>query len=115
MGATPPPGRPLCRVADLPDPGAKGFVFQEGEDLFQGFLVRRGSEVFGYIDRCPHAGFPLALDPDRYLTREGDAILCSSHGALFRLADGLCVSGPCAGKRLRPWNVSVQDGEVCAR
>ena len=42
---------------------------------------------------APHAGWPLALGPDQYLTREGDLILCSGHGALFRLEDGMCVGG----------------------
>jgi len=55
---------------------------------------------------------PLAMAPDRYLTREGDLILCSSHGALFRPRDGLCVGGPCAGRRLIPWPVRVEAGEL---
>jgi nitrite reductase/ring-hydroxylating ferredoxin subunit len=112
MGAAPPSGHQLCRLDELTDPGAKGFVFRAGEDLFQGFLVRRGGAVFGYLDRCPHAGFPLALEPDRYLTRDGDAVICSSHGALFRAEDGLCISGPCAGRRLWPWAVVVAGGDV---
>ena len=49
--------------------------------------------------------------PGRFLTREGDFILCSSHGALFRLGDGLCVAGPCAGRSLKPWPVRV-DGDT---
>ena len=66
----------------------------------------------GYIDRCPHAGMPLALLPNRYLTREGDLIVCSSHGALFRPDDGLCVGGPCAGKWLTPWPVMTKGGAL---
>jgi nitrite reductase/ring-hydroxylating ferredoxin subunit len=112
--AQPAPGTVLCALGDLADPGSKGFVFRDGEKLFLGFVVRRDGEVHGYIDRCPHAGMPLALMPDRYLTREGDLILCTSHGALFRLGDGLCVGGPCAGLRLWPWPVRVEEGQVVA-
>ena len=115
MRGAPPAGAILCGIDDLADPGSKGFVFRDGEDLFQGFIVRRGGEVFGYLDRCPHAGFPLALDPDRYLTRDGALILCSSHGALFRPGDGVCVAGPCAGRVLRTWPVTVMGSDVvCA-
>jgi nitrite reductase/ring-hydroxylating ferredoxin subunit len=32
-------------------------------------VVRRGEAAFGYVDRCPHAGLPLAQVLDRYLTR----------------------------------------------
>ena len=110
--AEPQPGTRLCALAALADPGARGFMFREGEALFMGFVARRGERVFGYIDRCPHAGMPLAAFGDRYLTREGDLILCSTHGALFRPDDGACVAGPCEGARLAPWPVVVEDGAV---
>ena len=105
--ARPAPGVRLCRLADLADPGARGFSFRAGDALFAGFVVRAGGEVRGYEDRCPHAAMPLALLPDRYLTREGDLILCASHGALFRPLDGLCVGGPCAGQALTAWPVRL--------
>ncbi len=109
--AQPPAGTRLCPLADLADPGARGFVFREGESLFMGFVVRREGEVLGYVDRCPHAGLPLAIMPNRYLTREKDLILCGAHGALFRF-DGLCVAGPCAGAKLWPWPVRVEGDAV---
>ena len=112
MNGAPDPGTRLCALGDLADPGAKGFEFRKGDALFAGFVVRKGPSVFGYIDRCPHAGWPLAMAQDRYLTREGDLILCSGHGALFRPDDGICIGGPCGGKRLSPWPVRVQDGAV---
>lgn len=113
--ARPAPGARLCALADIADPGAKGFLFRQGEALFLGFVVRRGETVTGFIDRCPHAGMPLALLPNRYLTREGDLILCSSHGALFRPADGLCLGGPCAGKSLTGWPVAVVGADLLTR
>ena len=112
--ARPAAGVRLCALADIPEPGARGFTFRSGEMLFAGFIVRAGGEVRGWIDRCPHAGFPLALFGDRYLTREGDLVICASHGALFRPLDGVCVGGPCAGERLTPWPVRVEEGAVVA-
>jgi nitrite reductase/ring-hydroxylating ferredoxin subunit len=109
--AQPAPGARLCALAEIADPGSKGFMFREGDQLFMGFVVRRGETVVGYVDRCPHAGMPLAMLPDRFLTREGDLILCSSHGALFQPEDGVCVSGPCVGRSLWLWPVVV-DGEA---
>ena len=110
--AQPPPGTRLCGLDEIADPGSKGFLFREGEALFLGFVVRREEMVTGFVDRCPHAGMPLAMAPDRYLTREGDLILCSSHGALFRIEDGICVGGPCVGQALRAWAVRVEDHAV---
>jgi nitrite reductase/ring-hydroxylating ferredoxin subunit len=107
-----PAGVPLCALASLADPGARNFVLQIGEAFFHGFVVRRGGTVTGWVDRCPHAGFPLAQALDQYLTRDGALILCSWHGALFRPEDGACVGGPCAGAALTPWPVVVRDGMV---
>jgi nitrite reductase/ring-hydroxylating ferredoxin subunit len=107
-----PAGVALCRLDELADPGARGFVLQIGEAYFHGFVVRRAEAVRGYVDRCPHAGLPLPQALDVYLTVDGSLIQCSWHGALFRIEDGLCVGGPCGGARLRPWPVRVEDGRV---
>ena len=109
--ATPPGVRlgPLERIAEGK---ARNYVLQMRAGRFHGFIVRRGNAVFGYVDRCPHAGVPLAQVLDDYLTPGGDHIACSWHGALFAIDDGLCVGGPCVGQRLTPWPVAVDGGEV---
>jgi nitrite reductase/ring-hydroxylating ferredoxin subunit len=109
--ARPPAGVRLCALADLADPGSKGFRFRADTRMFAGFVVREGDQVRGYVDSCPHAGWPLAALDDRYLTRSGEHILCAGHGALFRL-DGLCVTGPCVGERLYDWPVLLHYGEL---
>lgn len=110
--ARPPAGIALCALADLADPGSKGFRFRQDSKMFAGFVVRIGTEIRGYVDSCPHAGWPLAAWDDRYLTREGDLILCGGHAALFRPLDGVCIAGPCADERLTPWPIAVVDGQV---
>jgi nitrite reductase/ring-hydroxylating ferredoxin subunit len=110
--AQPPPGLALCELATLDNPGARGFVFESQGASFRGFVLRRGEVVAGYVDSCPHVGAPLALTPTAYLTRNGDHIICATHGALFRPEDGRCVAGPCVGRSLRPWAVAVDDGWV---
>jgi nitrite reductase/ring-hydroxylating ferredoxin subunit len=110
--STTPPGVRLCPLETLADPGARNFVLKIGEAYFHGFVVRTGEEVRGYVDRCPHMGFPLAQTLDRYLTDDGGLIACSWHGALYRIEDGTCVGGPCVGARLTSWPVAVRDGAV---
>lgn len=109
---TTPPGVPLCPLRTLADPGARNFVLQLGDAYFHGFVVRKGEQVHGYVDRCPHAGFPLAQQLDDYLTRSGELIQCDWHGALFRIEDGVCIGGPCGGARLTPWPVRVHGGVI---
>jgi nitrite reductase/ring-hydroxylating ferredoxin subunit len=107
-----PPGVRLCRFDELEDPGARNFVLEIRGARFHGFAVRQGAEIRGYVDQCPHAGLPLARKLDDYLTPKKDLIACSWHGALFRLEDGACVGGPCAGARLTPWPLLVEDGWI---
>lgn len=105
-----PAGVKLGPLELIADGAARNFVLQIGEARFHGFVVRRGGEVRGYVDRCPHAGLPLAQQLDAYLTPAGDLIACSWHGALFDIDTGACVGGPCVGAALRPWPVVVEDG-----
>lgn len=112
--ARPAAGTLLCALDEIADPGAKGFKFRHGDQLFAGFVVRRGETVTGYVDQCPHVGLPMDAAPDRYLTRENDLILCGAHGALFRIETGTCIAGPAWGKALEPWPVEVAGGKVRA-
>ncbi|WP_116089715.1 Rieske (2Fe-2S) protein [Sphingomonas crusticola] len=107
-----PPGVRLAAFADIPDGTARNFVLQMKAGRFHGFIVRKGDRIFGYRDRCPHAGLPLAQELDRYLTPDGSLIACSWHGALFDIASGRCVGGPCAGSVLPAWSVTVTDGWI---
>lgn len=102
----------LCRLDEIADPGSRGFHFLAQDKLFLGFVVRRGEVVTGYVDSCPHTGQPLGGPTGRHVTRENDLILCTGHGALFRIGDGVCTSGPCAGQRLEAWAVTIVDSAV---
>jgi len=103
--------RVVCRLSEL-EGGARGFTLGSGDWPLRGFVVRVGATVRGYLNRCPHAGHPLDLLPQRFLTADGSLILCSSHGALFEKATGLCVAGPCAGRALTPIALQVSCGFV---
>lgn len=103
--------RRLCRIEEIPDPGAKGFPPAPGG--FTGlFATRQGQEIRVYVNSCPHIGIALDWAPDRFLSVDGQFIVCSTHGAEFRLTDGYCVRGPCQGDALEPVPFQINDGEV---
>ncbi|OYW79376.1 MAG: 2Fe-2S ferredoxin [Asticcacaulis sp. 32-58-5] len=105
-------GIALGPLLQIPDGKARNYVLKIGGAYFHGFIVRKDDQVFGYVDACPHAGLPLAQELDQYLTSTGDLIMCSWHGALFKIADGTCIGGPCAGAKLKLWHVIVRDGQL---
>lgn len=103
--------RLLCRIEDIPDSGAKGFPPAPGG--FTGlFAIRQGQEIRVYVNSCPHIGIALDWAPDRFLSVDGQFIVCSTHGAEFRLTDGYCVRGPCQGDALEPVPFQIKDGQV---
>ncbi|MGC8518080.1 MAG: Rieske (2Fe-2S) protein [Steroidobacteraceae bacterium] len=104
--------RVICRLTDLHETGARAFRVGGGDWPLRGFVVRCGIEVRGYVNHCPHAGHPLDLRPNHFLTPDGALIVCASHGALFEKEGGLCIAGPCAGQALRAIAVEVRDGLV---
>lgn len=62
--------------------------------------MRRSEQVFVCVNSCPHIGTSLNLLSDRFLGRDGTRIVCATHGAEFRVEDGLCLRGPCQGEAL---------------
>lgn len=91
---------PLCALGDLADGEARGFDVPGLP--FRVILVRRGDRVHGWRDLCPHyaGGTPMAWKRDAYLNGARSHIACHAHGAWFEIDTGVCVQGPCLGRRL---------------
>lgn len=98
----------LCALSELDELGTKAFAVGAGPWPLRGFLVRKGDEVFAYLNRCPHAGHPLNLRPDEFLTPERTHIVCNSHGAVFEIASGVCLAGPCVGEHLQRLPIRIE-------
>lgn len=107
-------GRVLCRADEIPEGGGKGFVFGVGADQGRVFVVRHRGALYGYRNSCPHVGTPLDFMQDRFFDPSGTLLQCATHGAQFRIDDGLCVAGPCPGKRLTPVPVTLSGDYVVA-
>lgn len=107
---------PLCKIDDLADPGSYGFDVEltQGGRL-SGFLVRKGGEVFGYRNQCPHLGAPLEWQPHQFLDLDNSLIQCAMHGALFQIRDGLCLRGPCVGNSLQSLTIVQRQYQLLLR
>jgi len=112
LAGAPPPGAVLCRAEAIADGGARVFTFGKGARRFEMFVLRRGEALLAFVNACPHAGLPLDLIPGRFYTRDQRHLFCANHGARFRVDDGFCVAGPCAGKSLVAIAVEVAGGDL---
>lgn len=103
----------LCRLEDVPDGDARGVEIDDGQGgTLRLIVLRQGEYAVVYLNRCPHRGTPLDWMPDRFLDAAGEHLICATHGALFRLDDGVCVAGPCVGDALQRVAAWVVDGVV---
>jgi nitrite reductase/ring-hydroxylating ferredoxin subunit len=106
----PRPWRALCRLDDIPDGNARGFLPVNHEDRV--FAVRRGDSVRVYINLCPHNWRPLDYAPDRFLSGDGREIVCYAHGAHFAIDSGVCTAGVCEGESLIAVPARVENGII---
>ena len=102
----------VCRLDDINDGAARGFELAEGAAALHFLIVRQGTAVFAYRNSCPHTGVTLEWLPDQFLDSSAQYIQCSVHGAMFRIEDGLCVRGPCAGDALMAIPAYLQGDEI---
>lgn len=109
-----PRDHPLIRLDELPegaDYEARG-IANEAPHRAGLFVLRCENGVRVYRNRCPHLGTPLNWTPDRFLDLARERIVCATHGAIFRIEDGVCISGPCEGDALEVVECEVRDGVV---
>jgi len=106
----------VCRLSDLEVTGAKGITL-EVEDRIREIVVVLGTDgaVRAYENRCPHLESTLETWPDRFLDEARAHLVCTMHQARFKVDDGVCVSGPCEGKRLTPLAIDIADDAVMLR
>lgn len=102
----------VCQLDDIEDPGSIARTVATTGAHAELLLVRQGERVCAYRNSCPHTGAPLDWVPGRFLSHDRQHIQCATHDALFRIADGVCVSGPCPGARLTAVAVTVRNGDV---
>ncbi|MGE0094053.1 MAG: Rieske (2Fe-2S) protein [Alphaproteobacteria bacterium] len=105
-------GLTICRLDEIPDGGGRGFTVETARGARDIFIIRRGDAVFAYENSCPHVGTPLDWVPDQFLAADRSHIVCATHGAQFRIEDGLCFSGPCHGEALHPVKLEIAEGII---
>ena len=108
-----PPGGTLLTMIDaLPTHGGKDILFKNDDHQINIFIQKNGDKLSVFENRCPHAGTPLNMFGDKFLSLDGTHIICRTHGALFDKNSGKCTGGPCKGEYLRPIAFKVRDGGV---
>jgi len=81
----------LLRVVLPPDPTGRP------REAF--LILTPHAEPKAFLNLCPHLDVPLDAGSADYAARGGE-LICRTHGARFRVQDGVCTWGPCLGDAL---------------
>ncbi len=105
--------RLICAAEDLLDGGdAWRFEWDAGQGPLPAFVFRWRGQLHAYVNRCAHVAIELDWNPGKFLDDSGEFLMCATHGALYAPDSGLCVAGPCVGKRLQPLKVFEENRQV---
>jgi nitrite reductase/ring-hydroxylating ferredoxin subunit len=81
---------------------------------FKILLLRSGSEIKAFANRCAHFGVPLAAQQEQLKFQPHTSITCNVHYARYRWSDGICDKGECEGEALIAIPVQVDaQGRIC--
>ena len=102
----------VAGITELVQGQARKFAFEREGQTQEGFILRTADGLVAYHNRCPHWGVDLDMGEGRFYSALTDRIVCSSHGALFRIDTGFCDAGPCAGDSLERFELEPTGDEV---
>ena len=105
--------RLICDSAQLAD-GGKGIRFsvEEWGETLPAFVIRFNGKVHAYLNQCAHVSVELDWLEGEFFDESGLYLICSTHGALYLPENGVCIGGPCTGKRLSQLASEERDGKI---
>lgn len=113
------PGDKVCASNQLQEGGyGVRFLVEHGP----AFAVRHAGRTVAYLNRCAHKLVELDWQEGEFFDVARrypgaaigamDFLVCTTHGALYDPANGVCVGGPCRGAALTLVPVREADGAV---
>lgn len=103
----------ICAAAALEE-GGRGvrFMVEWYGRTEPAFVVRFEGVPRAYLNRCAHVPMELDWQEGDFFDLEARYLICGTHGALYEPRSGLCVLGPCKGRRLVSLQVEERDNQV---
>ncbi len=105
--------RLICDASEVAErgDGVRFTLKRDGEEV-PAFAVRFDGVVRGFVNRCAHISVELDWLEGQFFDSSGLYLICSTHGATYHPASGLCIRGPCKGLSLKRVAVEEHDGKV---
>jgi len=85
---------------------------EQGRPITALLLRDEQGAAVAYRNMCRHLPVPLDGGTGRFLSEDRAHLVCGTHGATYRLRDGYCIEGPCAGRMLHRLRVSLRGADL---
>ena len=100
----------ICMTEEVLERESRAFDTLKGTTIF---VTQKDGCFYSYQNICPHLQTELEYLENQFLDQDREYIQCSTHGALFSVETGECISGPCLGDFLEKVNSEVHsDGGI---
>lgn len=99
----------ICRSEQVTE---RGLAWRFSVGSAPAFVIRYDGVVYAYRNECAHIPIELDFNPGDVFDLSRQYLICSTHGAYYDPTNGLCLGGPCAGRRLTPLPISEENGAV---
>lgn len=107
------PGDYVCASNQLLEGGCGvRFLVEHCGHIGPAFAVRHAGCTVAYLNRCAHKLVELDWQEGEFFDAEHRYLVCTTHGALYDPASGVCVGGPCRGAALTAIPVHEVNGAV---
>ena len=91
---------------------ARSFTTKLRGEVFKGFVVKKNGCYYAYQNLCQHLPVTLDLDDGHFFTHDHAHLQCHMHGAVYEIASGLCLEGPCEGAKLVSLSIDEQETQL---
>ncbi|WP_157315146.1 Rieske (2Fe-2S) protein [Chitinibacter sp. GC72] len=103
----------ICSSAQLLERGlAVRFQVLQAGVIRPAIALRYDGQVYAYLNECAHIPIELDFNPGDVFDLSRQYLICSTHGAYYDPTTGLCLGGPCSGRRLKKLPVVEKDNAV---
>ncbi|BCL74588.1 Rieske iron-sulfur protein [Jeongeupia sp. HS-3] len=104
---------PICAAEALVD-GGMGVRFraERAGVPVSAFAVRHEGKVYAYENACAHIPVELDYRDGEFFDLSRRYLVCATHGAYYAPETGVCLGGPCPGRKLAPIGVIERDGAI---
>ncbi|MAM70475.1 MAG: hypothetical protein CMP91_04945 [Gammaproteobacteria bacterium] len=109
----PQTGDEICKVDDMQPGDIREVSFGTGTRYpFHLFIYNDEGTLRCYMNRCPHFGIKLNIEPGQFFNTRKTQFMCVHHLGKFNFHDGECTDGPPFGTCLDSIPISIEDGKA---